>query len=99
MQLAVTIFIYINICIEVYIYLYIYVYIHISIVPGYQHLTTLHHIFTCKYCPFSLIFSGDKGVQSPLEIVMASSRDMAVWEPFRNNVDMDLQVCLRYCKL
>lgn len=33
---------------------------------------------------------GDKSVQSPLEIVMASSRDMAAWEPFRN-VDMDLQ--------
>ncbi|KAG0628310.1 hypothetical protein M758_1G017400 [Ceratodon purpureus] len=33
---------------------------------------------------------GDKSVQSPLEIVMASSRDMAIWEPFRN-VDMDLQ--------
>jgi hypothetical protein len=40
------------------------------------------------------VFAGDKSVQSPLEIVMASSRDMAVWEPFRNNVDMDLQVYL-----
>ncbi|XP_024373627.1 uncharacterized protein [Physcomitrium patens] len=34
---------------------------------------------------------GDKSVQSPLETVMVSSRDMAIWEPFRNNVDMDLQ--------
>ncbi len=33
---------------------------------------------------------------SPFEQVAASAHDMALWEPFRNNVDMDLQVGLIY---
>jgi hypothetical protein len=35
-------------------------------------------------------------VVSPFEQVAASAHDMALWEPFRNNVDMDLQVGLIY---
>ncbi len=33
---------------------------------------------------------------SPFEQVAASAHHMALWEPFRNNVDMDLQVGLIY---
>lgn len=34
---------------------------------------------------------GEKNVASPFENLMSSTHDMAVWEPFRNNVDMDVQ--------
>ncbi|CAM6047994.1 unnamed protein product [Sphagnum compactum] len=37
---------------------------------------------------------GEKNVVSPFEQVAASAHHMALWEPFRNNVDMDLQAML-----
>lgn len=45
-------------------------------------------------CTLFCWFLGEKNVASPFENLMSSTHDMAVWEPFRNNVDMDVQVCI-----
>ena len=52
------------------------------------------YVQALKKCTLFCWFLGEKNVASPFENLMSSTHDMAVWEPFRNNVDMDVQVCI-----
>jgi hypothetical protein len=55
----------------------------------------MHVLGSSVLCNFNIV-AGEKNVVSPFEQVAASAHHMALWEPFRNNVDMDLQVGLIY---
>jgi hypothetical protein len=55
----------------------------------------MHVLGSSVLCNFNIV-AGEKNVVSPFEQVAASAHHMALWEPFWNNVDMDLQVGLIY---